>query len=339
MIDVGADWLKRGADGFRLDSAPHVAPVDPARPEEISKSTDYAHNYWRRFMARMKSVKPSSFAVAEVMSGNPAEVMAYHADGIDMTFDYPMYFGLVDALTKGDRTNLAFLVKATVEARPHRALGGIFLGNHDMPGEFIAPYGRISDLLGGNRTRLQSAALLLFSLPATPFVYYGEEIGLGGAPSLNKDAAKIWSRNPMQWDGNQKRGFTTGKPWMHFAAGKANVADQDGVDGSMLETYRGLIGVRRTSPALTRGSYREAPCTDPAVFAFLRTDPGERVLVVVNLSGNDVNFRLDLKAIGISTAQVSDRIFSYPGNAVTSANAQAYPLKLPAYQGRWLLIK
>jgi glycosidase len=339
MIDVGADWLQRGVDGFRLDSAPHVLPVDPAEPEEISKSTDGAHAFWRRFMAKMKSVNPSSFAVAEVMSGNPADLPAYHADGIDMTFEYPMYFGLIDALTTGKKTNLAFLTRSTLDARPRGALGGIFLGNHDVPGEFIAPHGRIADVLGGDRTRLQSAALLLFSLPATPFVYYGEEIGLRGGRSFNEDAAKLWSRNPMQWRENSGKGFSTGKPWVPFADDTANVAEQDGIEGTLLATYRGLIGVRRTSPALTRGAYREVPVESEAVFAFLREDPEERVLVAVNLSGNVVKAELDLQAGGISRAQVSDRIFGFPLPAITPQNAGMYTLELPAYQGRWLLLQ
>jgi glycosidase len=339
MIDVAAEWLRRGVDGFRLDSAPHVVPVDPAMPERISQSTDDAHAFWKKFMTRMKAVKPSSFAVAEVMSGDPAEVTRYHADGIDMTFDYPAYFGIVNALSEGKKTNLAFLVKATQGARPRGALGGIFLGNHDVPGEFVAPHGRVADMLEGNRTRLQSAALLLFSLPATPFVYYGEEIGLVGGRSLNKDVKKKWSRNPMQFDGSRGRGFTSGEPWTAFATDNANVADQDGVEGSLLETYRGLIRVRRSSPALTRGDYREVPTNNDAVFAFLRETAEEKVLVAVNFSPDNVNVELNLRAVGISTTQATDRIFAFPYAEVTAANAAAYPLELPAHQGRWLLLK
>jgi glycosidase len=339
MIEIGADWLRRGADGFRLDSAPHIVPVDPAKPDLIVKSSDDTHAFWRAFMSRMKSVKPSSFAVAEVLNGDPVEVTSYHADGIDMTFDFPMYFGLFNALTEGKKTNLASLVEATLDARPREALGGVFLGNHDVPGEFVPPHGRVADLVGGDRTRMQSAALLLFSLPGTPFVYYGEEIGLRGGRSFNNDPAKRWSRNPMQWDGSSGRGFTSGKPWVAFAEDKANVADQIGVDGSMLETYRGLIKVRRSSLALTRGAYREVPANSVAVFAFLREDPAEKVLVAVNFSANDTTVELDLKSVGISQAQAGDRIFAFPYPAVTAGNAEKYPLELPAYQGRWILLK
>jgi len=343
MTEVGAYWLKRGADGFRLDSAPNIFPVDPAKPEVIGQSAGASHAFWRAFMSRMKSAKPSSFAVAEVFDADPTHLAPYYADGIDMTFDYPIYFGLLDAFSKGDSTHLAALVSATIAARPRGALGGIFLGNHDVPGGFYPPYGRSADLLGGNLTRMQSAALLLFSLPSTPFIYYGEEIGLRGAlpPSggADKGNQKAWSRNPMQWDRSAGRGFTTGTPWTPFAADDANVAAQDGVAGTLLETYRGLIKVRRSSPALTRGSYRAVPGDNPAVFCFLREDPNERVLVAVNLSGQAATTTLDLAKLGITRAQVTERIFGFPVGQITPANAKNYSLKLPPYEGRWLLLK
>ena len=78
----------------------------------------------------------------------------------------------------------------------------------------------------------------------------------------------------MQWNATAKRGFTTGTPWTVVAPDTANVAAQAGVDGSMLETYKGLIGVRKTSPALQHGGYVEVPTSRADVFAFLRSDAG-----------------------------------------------------------------
>jgi glycosidase len=345
MINVGAAWLKRGADGFRLDSAPHVAPIDPERLEVVGKSTKAGHAFWRAFMKKMKSVKRSSLAVAEVAEGDPAALTPFFSDGIDMAFDYPMYFGLVDALATGKKKNLAFLTSASVTARPRGAGGAIFLNNHDVPAEIIPPHGRIADFLGGNKTRMQSAALLLFSLPSTPFIYYGEEIGLRGAlpPPRPYEAAgavkKPWSRNPMQWSSDRGRGFTSGENWVPFAADEANVAAQDGVAGTMLETYRGLIKIRRSSPALTAGAYREISNNSDSVFSFLREHQRERVLVAVNLSNADVKAELDLKQAGISRAAISERIFGSRLPHVTPANADGYTVDLPAYEGRWLRIE
>jgi glycosidase len=344
MIDVGKSWLHRGADGFRLDSAPHVAPVDPSQPEVVGKSTAATHAFWREFMTQMKSVKGSSIAVAEVMDLDPKTIAPFYADGVDMAFDYPMHFGLADALATGKKKNLASLVSATLAARPRGAAGGIFLDNHDVPGELLPPHGRIADALDGNLTRMQSAALLLFSLPATPFVYYGDEIGLRGAlppprPAVLNDVKKTWSRNPMQWNGDEGRGFTTGMSWAPFAAEGANVAAQDGVAGTLLETYRGLIKVRRSSPALTRGTYREVPNNSDAVFSFMREDGRERILVAVNLSNDPLTARLNIKKLGITRAMVTERIFDLPMPEITPANCDSYSLDLPAHEGRWLRIQ
>src|SRR5262249_3663253 len=125
--------------------------------------------------------------------------------------------------------------------------------------------------------------MLLFSLPGTPFIYYGEELGLHGAPSHANPLVR-WSRNPMQWDATATRGFTTGTPWTFMSPDTANVAAQKGVSGSLLETYKGLIAVRKSSPALSHGSYREVPTDRDDVFAFVREDPVERVLVVASFA-------------------------------------------------------
>jgi glycosidase len=344
MMKVGTHWLNRGADGFRLDSAPNIVPVDPAMPEVIGQSGEAGHAFWRAFMLRMKSAKPSSFAVAEIFDTDPMRLTPFYVDGIDMAFDYPIYYGLIEAFSQGRATHLAALVSASIAARPRGAMGVIFLGNHDVPGTVFPPYGRSADLLGGNLTRLQSAVLLLFSLPSTPFVYYGEEIGMRGAlpPKVGKGAEreeKAWSRNPMQWDTSRGRGFTTGVPWAPFSVDQANVAAQDGVPGTLLETYRGLIKVRRSSSALTRGAYRAIAGTNPAIFCFLREDANERVLVAVNLAATKATTILNFGQLGITRADLYDRIFDFEVGHVDSTNSAEYFLSLPAYQGRWFLIK
>jgi glycosidase len=343
-IAVGTEWIGRGADGFRLDSAPSIAVVDPKNPTTGNPSSPTTHAFWSAFMTATKAAAPSSFAVAEVTATTGATLTPFYRDGIDMVFDYPIYYGLVDAWTSGTKTNLAAEISGTIAARPTGALGGAFLGNHDVPGTIVAPYGRVADMLGDGTTRLQSGALLLLSLPSTPFVYYGEEIGLRGAPppqggSNDAGLPYLWSRNPMQWDTSAGRGFTTGTPWVGFSTDPSNVAAQSGVGGTLLETYRGLLKVRRSSPALRRGSYREVATSSSAVLAFLREDPAERVLVLVQFGSQASSATIDLAQLGITQATVTDRIFGANLPAVTATNASAYPVSLPPYGGAWLLLQ
>lgn len=342
MRAVAEQWLEHGIDGFRLDSAASIAQVDPAQPEKAKDpSSPATHEFWLRFMQHLKAKRADAFAVAELFD-HEAD---FYADGIDMTFQYLIYFGLVDGWTKATKQTLSYVTALQVAARPAGASGGIFVGNHDVPGAVVAPGGRVADLVCPapclDPTPLRTAAMLLFSLPGTPFVYYGEELGLHGAPSADPSQTMPWSRNPMHWDASlPNHGFTTAAaPWAPMASDDTSVAAQDQVGGSMLETYRGLIAVRRTSAALTRGGYREVPTSRDDVFAFLREDPAERVLVVASFADADTSATLDLGSVGVVQAKAEDRIFGAALPDVTAANAAAYPVALPAKAAAWLLLQ
>ena len=333
-------WLAAGVDGFRLDSASSIAQVDPANPTAAKDpSSPATHAFWLPFMQRIKRANPDVFAVAELFD-HEAD---YYADGIDMTFQYQIYFGLVDGWTKSIKSTLSFTLAAQLAARPTGSFGGIFTGNHDVPGGFVAPGGRLADvacpLPCTDHTPLVTAAMLLFSLPGTPFVYYGEELGMRGAADVDTSQTLPWSRNPMQWDATSARGFTTGTPWTPVSTDSANVAAQVNVAGSMLETYKGLIGTRKGSPALEHGGYREVPTDRPDVFAFVREDPAERVLVVASFGHAATATNLDLASLGITSAIATERIFGSALPAVTAANAGAYGIALPAQGAIWILLK
>jgi glycosidase len=331
--DVAAMWLARGADGFRLDSAADIASVDPVQPAQARDPSSAAtHAFWRAFVAAQKAAAPSSFTVAELFD----HYADYFADGIDMALDYDVYFGLVDAWQNARTDNL----RSEIAAQPPGAMGAVFLGNHDVPGSLVPPGGREADLLGGDLAREQGAALLLFSLPGTPFVYYGEELGLRGAlPAGAPQGTLPWPRNPMQWDASATRGFTTAAaPWAPYATdATANVADEQQQAASLLATYRALIQLRKKSPALTHGDFQLVGSSNGAVLAFLRHDAasGERMLAVVSFAGADATTALDLAAAGVTSATVTDAIFGASLPAVTAQNASAWGVAVPRGSGGW----
>jgi alpha-amylase len=340
LRDAAVQWLAAGVDGFRLDSSSSIAQIDPANPTLKDQNAPASHTFWLQFMQRIKQAKANAFAVAELFD-NAAD---YLADGIDMAFEYKIYFGLVDGWQHQTKSTLSITVAQQLAERPVGSFGGIFLGNHDVPGGLVAPGGRAADVICplpcSDHTPLVTAAMLLFSLPGTPFVYYGEELGLHGAPDIDTSQPP-WSRNPMQWTATATRGFTTGIPWTVVSTDTANVAAQTGVDGSMLETYKGLIGVRKTSPALQHGDYREVPTNRDDVFAFLRSDTasGERVLVIASFAHVAATSTLDLASIGITAAVAHERIFGSTLPAVTPANAAAYPVPLGAQGAIWIALQ
>src|SRR5207249_7095226 len=130
---------------------------------------------------------------------------------------------------------------------------------------------------------------MLLTLRGTPFIYYGEEIGMTDVPIPPQRIVDIDGRDPertpMQWDASPNAGFTTGKPWLPLAAdhAKRNVAAQRDDPASLFSLYRRLNWLRKSSPALRRGSYRTV-AAPRGVFAYAREAEGEQILVALNFT-------------------------------------------------------
>jgi glycosidase len=168
------------------------------------------------------------------------------------------------------------MVLAEMEAAyPAGVLDGTFITNHDMP--------RIATQLGNDPTGLDLAASILLTLPGTPFLYYGEEIGMTG----DKPDPDI--RTPMQWRDAPGAGFTDGEPWRppNPDLERVNVASQTDDPRSLLSHYRRLIQLRALRPALRSGILELLDAPD-AVLAFVRSAGDDRVLVVHNLSAREL---------------------------------------------------
>jgi glycosidase len=209
-------------------------------------------------------------------------------------------------------------VLATLEAMrtayPDRVLDGTFLTNHDMV--------RVATELGSDPAKLASAAAVLLTLPGTPFLYYGEEIGMVNGPLDEGDPAK---RTPMPWNAQPSGGFTAGTPWYALAPGweRANVAALTADPGSLLSHYRRLIHLRKGSPAL-RGGGLESLAAPDGVLAFLRNDAAERLLVVHNLGATAATagpWRLEASAL--------DPVFGAAAGATTRSET-GWSVTLPA---------
>ncbi|NBU42115.1 MAG: hypothetical protein EBS51_15220, partial [Planctomycetia bacterium] len=174
-----------------------------------------------------------------------------------------------------------------------------------------------------------------------PNIYFGDEIGMKGAKAATgTDADDIPMREPFKWKAvaaapmTNYPAVTAGTKPPTYAANNdgRSVEEQKGVSGSILETYRSLIAVRKASVALRRGSYTPVTCPDAAVFAFVRSDPAETVLVAINLGSGSTTTTLDLSAFtvpGSGTTPVSlENGATLP--SITAANKAAYPITLSA---------
>ena len=275
-------WLERGVDGFRLDAARHIVADGPG---DLQNDTPETHAFWREFAAHVRSVDPKALLVGENWTTNEkiapyygSTVAVAGGDELPMSFDFPLGSAILESVQMHDGSPVAETLAGVARLYPAGVLDGTFITNHDMP--------RVATQLNGTTAALRSAAAILLTLPGTPFVYYGEEVGLVG----NKPDPDI--RTPMPWnDSEAGGGFTTGTPWRPFARGRAtaNVAAQAGDPASLLSLYRRLIHLRAGSPALRRGAITvlSPGAASSSVLAFVREADSERVLVVHNLGNNE----------------------------------------------------
>jgi alpha-glucosidase len=316
MYDVMRFWLGRGVQGFRLDAINWLGkdvrwPNNPTRfgwrgytrqVHRYDRDQPLAHEVMRE-LRNLISDFPDVVLVGEASADTPGGPAAFYGNGSDelhTVFD----FRLLKSPWRADR--FRDVIADAERAVPAGGWPSIVFSNHDQS-RHIARYGAGGDAEG----RARAAAVLLFTLRGTPFVYYGEELGMQDAQLRYRDlrdpyTKRFWpfrtgrdpARTPMQWDGSAQAGFTTGRPWLPVSPSAAtqNVARETKDPSSVLALYRRLIRLRNRTPALVRGSYRPLGATDPDCLVFLRTieggaasDTGHDVLVAVNFAARKVS--------------------------------------------------
>jgi len=277
-------WLARGADGFRLDAARHIVENGPGLLQVDQPET---HAFWREFSAAVRTAKPQATLVGESWTDTPIIATYYGntgavpgGDELPMTFDFPLAAAIVQGIKSQDATVIASKLTEVQSTYPPGATDAPFLTNHDQI--------RLATQLAGDSGRMRNAAAILLTLPGTPFLYYGEEVGLANGGSDSDDRLK---RTPMPWDTSPGGGFTTGAAWFPFSPGRdtANVASETGDPSSLLSRYRSLIRARHSAPALRAGTIQLLASVGGQLLAFQRVTADERLLVVHNLSGSSQN--------------------------------------------------
>jgi alpha-amylase len=284
MEALAGTWLQRGADGFRLDATRHLIEDGPG---DLQVDTPETHAHLKEFSAYVRGAKPQAVLVGENWTdtqgiaryfGSTAVIAG--GDELPMNFDFPLAGAIVAGVRDGRAAGVVGTLAQILSLYPPGVNDAPFLTNHDMV--------RIATGLNGETAKLRLAASILLTLPGSPFLYYGEEIGLANGTTDNDEA----KRTPMPWDGTPGGGFTTAAPWIAFSTGHetVNVAAETGDPGSLLSYYRTLLRSRATSTALRGGAIEllAAPDADPGLLAYLRVAADERVLVVHNLSARTV---------------------------------------------------
>ncbi len=316
MDEVVRFWLDRGVDGFRIDVAhrmardpelrdnPVVAVGDPDDPTGQARAIRLAgtgvklfdedwpevHEILRGFRRTLDAYH-DRMAVGEVYLLDLRKLARYYGSGQD---ELHLAHNFVFLHQPWKPEAFRSVVDEYAALLPPDAWPAHFLGNHD--------HSRVAsryDEGGNGPARARVAAMMLLSLWGTPFLYYGEEIGMldGQVPGdrvVDVDGRDP-ERTPMQWDASPGAGFSSAAPWLPVGAGaeRVNVAAERDDPTSMLSLYRRLIWYRKGSAALRWGGYRSLPDAPASLYAFVREAPGERLLVALNFGGEPVRWALD----------------------------------------------
>jgi maltose alpha-D-glucosyltransferase / alpha-amylase len=319
MLEVLRFWLDRGLDGFRLDAVPYLIEREGTNCENL----DETHAYLKRVRAEIDANYPDRVLLAEANQW-PQDVVDYFGDGDEcqMAFHFPVMPRLFMALRREDATPIVEILDQT-PAIPDSCQWGLFLRNHDeltlemvteeereyMYAEYamdpraklnIGIRRRLAPLLDNGRDEIELLTAILFSLPGSPILYYGDEIGMGDNVYLgDRDGV----RTPMQWTGDRNGGFSTGDfaqiyapPSMDPVYGYAavNVEAQLRTPTSQLRWMRRFIALRKEHPVFGLGEYKPLTPTNSRIFSHVRCHEEDVILCVHNLARSAQAVELDL---------------------------------------------
>ena len=352
-------WLDMGVDGLRLDAIPYLFEREGTNCENLPET----HAYLKELRAQIEKKHPGVMLLAEANQW-PEDAVAYFGDGdsCHMAFHFPVMPRMFMALQMEDRYPIIDILEQTPPI-PESCQWAIFLRNHDeLTLEMVTDEERdymyrvyandsrarinlgirrrLAPLLGNNRRKIELINILLFSLPGTPIIYYGDEIGMGDNIYLGD---RNGVRTPMQWSPDRNAGFSRANPQQlyfpiiidpeyHYES--VNVENQDKNLSSMLNWMRRVTTMRRRYQVFGRGSMEFLPSENTKVLTFLRRFEDEVILVVVNLSRFAQAVELDLSEFaGVRPTEV----FSH--NAFPKIRTDVpYVLTVGAHGHFWLIL-
>ena len=351
MLKIARFWLDMGVDGFRADAVPYLFEREGTNCENLPET----HAYLKELRRFIEEQYPGRILLCEANQW-PRDVRPYFGDGDEfhLGFHFPAMPRIYKSIAAGDGASLVQILNDT-PAIPDNCQWCTFLRNHDeLTLEMVTEEDRqwmwqtyapdlrmrlnqgirrrLWPLLDGDLRKVELAYSLLFTLPGSPVLYYGDEIGMG-------DNIALFDRNgvrtPMQWDAQPNAGFSSADPGRlyapvidseQFGYQRVNVAAQQADPQAPLNRLRRMVALRKQTPALGPGPLVWMAEGDRLpVLAYLRTTTTQTVLVVNNLTNREQTFEIPPAAGGTRW-----------NNLFGSEEIQATTLQLPPYGFFWL---
>ena len=358
VLNVVDYWLGMGVDGLRLDAIPYLYEREGTNCENLPET----HEFIKKLRARVDRKFKNKMLLAEANQW-AEDTMLYFGDGDEchMAFNFPLMPRMYMALQMEDRYPIIDILDPPLDI-PDSCQWGLFLRNHDeLTLEMVTDEERdymyrffardprakinlgirrrLAPLLSNNRKRIELLNILLFSLPGTPIIYYGDEIGMGDNYHLgDRDGV----RTPMQWGPDRNAGFSMANPQKlylpliidpeyHFEV--VNVENQERNPSSLLWWMKRVIAMRKKYKAFGRGDIKFLSPRNHKVLAFTRSFKDETILVVINLSRYAQPVELDLSEYAGS---VPVELFSQ--NRFSQIKDNSYPLTMGPHSHFWFLL-
>ncbi len=319
MLDVARFWLDRGVDGFRVDAAHQMmkdplnrdnppTPPDYVRPwKDMGEYDNFIHLYdlghpdvhvaHREFRKVLDEYSQHPVSVGEIHIFDLPEWASYYGEEFDQ-FHMPFNFHLM--ATQWDPIRIRAVIESVLWNVPAGGWTNWTMGNHDEA--------RLATRVGEDQARL--VALLLLTLRGTPFLYYGDELGMAEVEVPIEAKKDPWGirvnflsrdgvRTPMRWDSSPGAGFSLvedrADPWLPIGPDleSINVASELDDPDSMLNLYRRLLRLRKESVALRRGSFLAHPASSEQVLVYRRESDDETITIAMNFGSTpaEVEFR------------------------------------------------
>jgi maltose alpha-D-glucosyltransferase/alpha-amylase len=359
MFEVVDFWFGLGVDGLRLDAVPYLYEREGTNCENLHET----HDFLKRLRAHVDSKWKNRMLLAEANQW-PEDAAAYFGQGDEchMNFHFPLMPRMFMAIQMEDRFPLVDILAQTPDV-PTGCQWAMFLRNHDeLTLEMVTDEERdymyrvyatepamrlnlgirrrLAPLVGNDRRKMELLSGLLFSLPGTPVLYYGDEIGMGDNVYLGD---RNGVRTPMQWNADRNAGFSRANPQRlilpvvidpeyHFEA--INVEAQQNNTHSLLWWTKRLIALRKQYQAFGRGTIDVLNPDNPRVFAFVRQYGEQNLLVVANLSRFMQHVELDLSRYhGTIPVELFGR------TRLPAVGERPYPLTLGSYAFYWMSLE
>jgi len=359
MLRVIDFWMRLGVDGVRLDAVPYLFEREGTNCENLPET--------HAFLKKLRSHLDSSFKNRMLLSEAnqwPEDAAAYFGAGDEsnMAFHFPLMPRIFMAIEMEDRFPIVDILDQTPTI-PDGCQWAIFLRNHDeLTLEMVTdeerdymyrvyasdPRARINlgirrrlaPLMGNNRRKIELMNILLFSLPGTPIIYYGDEIGMGDNYYLGD---RNGVRTPMQWNPDRNAGFSMASPQKlflpviiepeyHFES--VNVENQERNPSSLLWWMRRTIAMRKRFKAFGSGSLDILPSDNPKILTFIRSVEDEKLLVVICLSRFSQTVTVDLSRYA---GLIPEEVFSRNRFPVIQENR--YHFTMGPYDYFWFLLR